>query len=66
MSWALIPLTEEQRAIQQAARDFARDELAPGIMERDRDGEFDKTLIPRLAALGFLGMLLPEQYDGLG
>src|SRR5918995_116158 len=66
MSWALIPLTEEQRAIQQAARDFARDELTPGIEARDRDGEFDNTLVPRLAALGFLGMLLPEQYDGLG
>ena len=66
MSWALIPLTEEQRAIQQAARDFARDELVPGIEERDRNGEFDTTLVPKLAALGFLGMLLPEQYDGLG
>jgi len=66
VSWALIPLTEEQLAIQQAARDFARDELAPGIEARDRDGAFDSTLVPRLAALGFLGMLLPEQYDGLG
>jgi alkylation response protein AidB-like acyl-CoA dehydrogenase len=66
MSWALIPLTEEQRAIQQAARDFARDELAPGIEARDRDGVFDETIVPKLAALGFLGMLLPEQYDGLG
>ncbi|HEX6942940.1 MAG TPA: acyl-CoA dehydrogenase family protein [Gemmatimonadaceae bacterium] len=66
MSWALIPLTEEQRAIQQAARDFARDELAPGIGERDRDARFDAGVIPKLAALGFLGMLLPEQYDGLG
>ena len=66
MSWALIPLTEEQRAIQQAARDFARDELVPGIEERDRHGEFDTTLVPKLAALGFLGMLLPEEYEGLG
>jgi alkylation response protein AidB-like acyl-CoA dehydrogenase len=66
MSWALIPLTEEQRAIQQAARDFARDELVPGLEERDRKGEFDTTLVPKLAALGFLGMLLPEQYEGLG
>jgi hypothetical protein len=66
VSWALIPLTEEQRAIQQAARDFARDELAPGVGARDRDGEFDRSLIPKLAALGFLGMLLPEQYEGLG
>src|SRR5690242_4026599 len=66
MSWALIPLTEEQRAIQQAARDFARDELAPGIGERDRDAHFDASVVPKLAALGFLGMLLPEQYEGLG
>jgi hypothetical protein len=66
MSWALIPLSEEQRAIQQAARDFARDELAPGVGDRDRDATFDETLVPKLAALGFLGMLLPEEYDGLG
>lgn len=66
MSWALIPLTEEQRAIQQAARDFARDQLAPGVGDRDRDAVFDPTLVPRLAELGFLGMLLPEAYDGLG
>jgi alkylation response protein AidB-like acyl-CoA dehydrogenase len=66
MSWALIPLTEEQRAIQQAARDFARDQLAPGIGDRDREGRFDDTLVSKLAALGFLGMLLPEEYDGLG
>jgi len=66
LSWALIPLTEEQRAIQRAARDFARDELAPEVKERDRDARFDPTLIPRLAGLGFLGMLLPEEYEGLG
>src|SRR3970040_586735 len=66
MSWALIPLTEEQRAIQRAARDFARDELAPDVKERDRNARFDPSLIPKLAGLGFLGMLLPETYDGLG
>jgi alkylation response protein AidB-like acyl-CoA dehydrogenase len=66
VSWALIPLTEEQRAIQRAARDFARDELAPQARERDRDACFDRSLVPRLAELGFLGMLLPEEYDGLG
>src|SRR5687768_17266869 len=66
MSWALIPLTEEQRAIQRAARDFARDELAPGIGDRDRDARFDAAVIPKLAALGFLGMLIPEEFDGLG
>lgn len=66
MPWALIPLTEEQRAIQQAAREFAAAELAPGVAERDREGRFDRDVIPKLAALGFLGMLVPEEWDGLG
>jgi alkylation response protein AidB-like acyl-CoA dehydrogenase len=36
------------------------------VEERDRQSRFDETLVPRLAGLGFLGMLLPEEYDGLG
>jgi alkylation response protein AidB-like acyl-CoA dehydrogenase len=66
MPWALIPLTEEQRAIQQAARDFANTELAPHVAAWDRDSHFEPTVIPKLAALGFLGMLVPEEWDGLG
>lgn len=66
MSWALIPLTEEQRAIQQAARDFAQAELAPYADAWDREATFDPAVIGKLAALGFLGMMVPEEYDGLG
>ncbi len=66
MPWALIPLTEEQRAIQQTARDFAETELAPQAAYRDRNAEFDPTLVPKLAGLGFLGMLIPEEWGGLG
>jgi alkylation response protein AidB-like acyl-CoA dehydrogenase len=66
MPWALIPLTEEQRAIQQAARDFAQAELAPFVAEWDREARFDPSVVPRLAALGFLGMLVPEEWGGLG
>ena len=66
MSWALIPLTEEQRAIQQTARDFAHAELAPHSDRWDRDGGFDRDVATRLASLGFLGMMIPEEYDGLG
>lgn len=66
MSWALIPLTEEQRAIQQTARDFAHAELAPHTELWDREAFFDRSVADKLGALGFLGMLIPEQYDGLG
>ena len=66
MPWALIPLTEEQRAIQQAAREFAQAELAPYVAEWDREAHFDRSVVPKMAALGFLGMLVPEEWDGLG
>jgi alkylation response protein AidB-like acyl-CoA dehydrogenase len=66
MSWALIPLTEEQRAIQQTAREFAQRELAPHSERWDRDGGFDRSVAARLAEVGFLGMMIPEAYDGLG
>jgi alkylation response protein AidB-like acyl-CoA dehydrogenase len=66
MTWALTPLTEEQRAIQQTAREFASRELAPHVDAWDRDAEFDPAIIGKLAELGFLGMMIPEQYDGLG
>jgi len=66
MAWALTPLTEEQRAIQSAAREFAKRELAPFADEWDETAYFEPTLITKLAELGFLGMMVPEQYDGLG
>ena len=66
MSWALIPLTEEQRAVQSMAREFALAEIAPWSAAWDRDAHFERSLIPKLGALGFLGMMVPERYDGLG
>ncbi len=66
MSWALIPLSEEQRAIQQTARDFAQAELAPHSERWDREAVFERDIVGKLGALGFLGMLIPEAYDGLG
>src|ERR1043166_6534174 len=64
--WALTPLTEEQREIQRAARDFALAELAPHSAAWDRDAYFEPSLVHKAGALGFLGMMVPEQYDGLG
>ena len=62
----LAGLTEEQREIQRLARDFARTEIAPHVAAWDRDAVFDKSLVTKLGELGFLGMLIPEAYDGLG
>ena len=66
MSWALIPLTEEQRAIQQTARSFAATEIAPFSAAWDREARFERSIVGKLGALGFLGMMVPEAYDGLG
>ena len=66
MSWALIPLTEEQRTVQQMAREFAHEEIAPHAERWDREACFDPAIIGKLGELGFLGMLVPEAYDGLG
>jgi alkylation response protein AidB-like acyl-CoA dehydrogenase len=62
----LVGLTEEQREIQRLARDFALAEIAPNVEAWDRDAHFDRSLVAKLGELGFLGMLIPEEYDGLG
>ncbi len=60
-------LTDEQRQIWELARGIARDELRPGAERRDADeAEFDRGPIDRLGELGFLGMLIPGEWDGLG
>jgi alkylation response protein AidB-like acyl-CoA dehydrogenase len=66
MAWALTPLTEAQREIQHLAQEFAEHEIAPYSAQWDRDAYFEPTLVQKLGALGFLGMLIPEEYDGLG
>jgi hypothetical protein len=62
---ALLPLTDTQRDIQRLARDFAAEHVAPFAAAWDRDQYFEPSLVPRLAESGFLGMLIPEAYDGL-
>lgn len=58
--------TEEQLLIQEAARDFAKTELLPGVIERDENQEFPKEQVKRMGELGFLGMMTSEQYGGSG
>src|SRR3954452_14372218 len=62
----LTPLTEEQRAIQTVAREFAAEHIAPFSEEWDRDQYFEESLVGKLGELGFFGMMIPERYDGLG
>jgi len=57
-------LTETQRLIRDTAKEFARDELAPGAAEHDRNASFPKASIEAMGKLGFFGMLVPEQWGG--
>ncbi|MCX6188877.1 MAG: acyl-CoA dehydrogenase family protein, partial [Bacteroidetes bacterium] len=50
--------TEEQIAIQQAAREFAQKELLPGVIERDEHQKFPAEQIKKLGELGFLGIMV--------
>lgn len=59
-------LTAEQRDVRRLARDFADKEIAPRAAEWDRARACDPAVFDQLAALGFLGMLVPEEYGGLG
>jgi alkylation response protein AidB-like acyl-CoA dehydrogenase len=65
VSWSLFDLTEEQREIQSVAREFAQREIAPFIAEWDEEARFEPSIVKKLGELGFLGMLLPEEYEGL-
>ena len=62
----MIVLTSEQREIQGLARDFAEGEIVPRAAAWDRDRAFDREVLDKLAELGFLGMLVPPEYGGLG
>jgi len=59
-------LNEEHLMIQQAARDFARNECLPGVIERDDKQQFAREQILQLADLGFLGMMVRPEYGGAG
>ncbi|MBS1605641.1 MAG: acyl-CoA dehydrogenase [Bacteroidetes bacterium] len=59
-------LSEEHLMIQKAARDFARTECLPGVIERDEHQKFPKEQVLKLAELGFLGMMVDPAYGGSG
>src|SRR3954467_7676363 len=59
-------LSEEQLAVQQAARDFAQTELLPGVIERDTHQKFPTEQIKKMGELGFMGMMTDPKYNGGG
>lgn len=59
-------LTEEHLMIQKMARDFAQNELKPGVIERDEKQQFPAEQVKRMAELGFLGMMVDPKYGGAG
>ena len=59
-------LTQEQALIRTSAREFAEREIAPHARDWDRDEEIDRSIVPKLAAAGFLGAGWSEEYGGSG
>src|SRR5215207_1781277 len=59
-------LTEEQRAIQETAREFARREVDPIVDEIDETQKFPREVMAKAGELGFLGIIFPEEYGGAG
>ncbi|MEY8021622.1 acyl-CoA dehydrogenase [Muriicola sp. SD30] len=59
-------LSEEQLMIQQAARDFAQQELLPGVIERDEEQKFPAAQVKMMGDLGFMGMMVDPEYGGSG
>ncbi len=59
-------LSEEHCMIRDAAREFAQNELLPGVIERDENQKFPQELIRKMGQMGFLGMMTPTEYGGGG
>ena len=59
-------LSEEQQLIQKTARDFANDHLRPGVIDRDENAQFPAEQVKMMGELGFMGMMIPEEYGGAG
>ncbi|MFY8185815.1 MAG: acyl-CoA dehydrogenase [Bacteroidia bacterium] len=62
----LFQLSEEHLMIQKAARDFAQNELKPGVIERDEHQKFPTEQIKKMGELGFMGMMVDPKYGGGG
>jgi len=61
-----LSLTEENRLVQQTAREFAATEIEPNIREWDQKHEVHRPTFAKMGELGFLGAPIPEEYGGAG
>src|SRR6188768_4236253 len=59
-------LTDEERMVQGAARDYAQGELLPRVTRAFLDEDFDRNIMSEMGALGLLGATVPEEYGGAG
>ena len=59
-------LTSEQELIRASAREFCEREIVPHARDWDRDEELDRGLVPKLAATGYLGATIADEYGGMG
>ena len=58
--------TDEQQQLRHSVREFAEAEIAPHVMEWDEASRFPAELIPKVAEMGLLGVIFPEEYGGAG
>ncbi|MBI1300466.1 MAG: acyl-CoA dehydrogenase [Alphaproteobacteria bacterium] len=61
-----LQLTEDERAIRDAAHAFAQEQLQPGVLEAYREDEFDPSIMRKMGEVGLLGATIPEEYGGAG
>src|SRR5262249_27046705 len=59
-------LSEDERMIRDAARDYAQGKLMPRVREAYRNESFDRAIMTELGEIGFLGSTIPEEYGGAG
>jgi len=62
----ILELSEEQKAVRDAARDFAQNVLKPGVIDRDNAQRFPADEVKQLGELGFMGMMVDPKYGGSG
>ncbi len=61
-----LELTEEQCLLERSLREWGAREVAPLIHDLDREHRFDRTLLPKMASLGLLGICVPTEFGGAG